>query len=35
MILRLISDDHTLQQRFIPIYRPEGKGAGTAHDDKI
>ena len=24
MILRLISDDHTLQQRFIPVYRPEG-----------
>ena len=25
MILRLISDDHTLLQRFIPVYRPEGK----------
>ena len=35
MILRLISDDHYLQQRFIPVYRPDGKGAGTAHDGKI
>lgn len=25
MILRLISDDHTLLQWFIPVYRPEGK----------
>lgn len=25
MILRLISDDHTLLQRFIPVYRPDGK----------
>ena len=25
MILRLISDDHTILQRFIPFYRPEGK----------
>lgn len=25
MILRLISDDHTLLQRFIPVYRPKGK----------
>ena len=25
MILRLISDDHTLLQRFILVYRPEGK----------
>lgn len=25
MILRLISDDHTLEKQFIPVYRPEGK----------